>query len=390
MTEAPSGLAIRPGIRLAATAFFLFGATFSYGQRNIPYFAELDSAGNSMMRMHLDEAEALANNFIARHPENPSGYMFRAVVLGWRFFFTPEESDTRQLQKELKQAGKDCRRFAQKYRKQDKTRLEGTTCLGMSYGLEALLAMLDGRYLVMAPLALKAWDFLQEAASIEPGYYDIYFGLGLYRYFTAVLPTVVRMLAVVYGFEGDREQGLADLRLAMDRGLYTGDGAKVMLMNMYSYLEAPDSSILSLATDLRRRFPDNPLIHWRYGDILLRLKHYGQAAETFREVARGIENDRPYYRNRMFTRYSFDFRLALCNQRLGRSREALKYFESVLAADKVKPEWVVPLSHLHAAELKLAAGETGAAREHLKKTLKLDDTRGSHRRAKALLKHMEK
>jgi len=381
---------ITPALRLSATALFLFGASVSFGQQHPLYYAELDSAGLMMLKMKLDKAERLGNNFISEHPENPSGYMFRAVTLGWRLFFTPEESDTRQMEEDLKQAGKNCRRFAEKYRKQDITRLEGTVCLGMSSGLEALVAMLEDRYLVMAPLALRAWGFLKEAVSIDPEYYDIYFGLGLYRYFTAILPKLVKMLAVVYGFEGDREQGLANLRLAMDRGLYTRDAAKVMLINIYSYQEVPDSSIQALARDLHRRFPDNPLIHWRYGDILLRLKLYAQAAEIYRQVARRIQNDRPYYRNRMFTRYSFEFRLGVCNQRMGKRNEALNHFTEVLAGEDVKPEWVVPLSHLHTAEIKLAAGEILEARENLKKVLKYDDSRGSRKRARALLKRIEK
>ncbi len=389
MTETPSGSHIPAVVRLFATAFVLFGASVCFGQKHRLYYAQLDSAAISMMKMQLDEAERLGNSFITRYPENPSGYLFRGITLGWRLYFTPEDSDTKQLQQDFKKTGRSCRAFAEEYRKQEETRLEGTVCLGMSYGLEALIAMQEGRYLVMAPLALKAWKFLREAVSIDPEYYDIYFGLGLYRYFTDVLPTLVKVLAVVYGFEGDREQGLANLRLAMEQGFYTRDAAKVMLVNLYSYLETPDSSIHDLARDLYQRFPDNPLVHWRYGDILLRLKRYRQAAEIYREVARRIENDRPYYRNRMFTRYSFYFRLVLCNQRLGRNAEALKYYESVLlAGGEVEPEWVIPLSHVHTAEIKLAVGETQVAKEHLKQALKYGDSEGSHQRAKALLKQI--
>jgi len=388
MTKTLSSSHILTVGRLFATVFVLFGASVCFGQTHRLYYAQLDSAAISMMKMRLDEAEKLGNSFIIRHPENPSGYLFRAITLGWRLFFTPEDTDTRQLRQDFKQAGRSCRAFAEEYRRQDKTRLEGTVCLGMSYGLEALIAMLEDRYLVMAPLALNAWEFLQEAVAIDPEYYDIYFGLGLYRYFTDVLPTLVKMLAVVYGFEGDREQGLANLRLAMEQGFYTRDAAGLMLVNLHSYLETPDSSIHDIARDLYQRFPDNPLVHWRYGDILLRLKRYRQAAEIYREVARRIENDRPYYRNRMFTSYSFYFRLGLCNQRLGRNDEALKYYESVLAGGKVEPEWVIPLSHVHTAEIKLAVGETRSAKEHLKQALKYGDYKGSHQRAKALLKQI--
>jgi tetratricopeptide (TPR) repeat protein len=380
----------RNALKLSTLTVFISGVSVSFGQMHPLYRAELDSAGLSLVQMRLEAAESLGNDFIARNPENPSGHLFRAITLGWKFFFTPKGEDTGQLEESISQAGADCRKYADRYRKRDETRFEGTVCLGMIYGLEALMAMLDDRYLVMAPLALKAWDSLQEASSIDPEYYDLYFGLGLYRYFTDVLPKVVKLLAVAYGFEGDREQGLANLRLAVQRGEYTGQAARVMLVNLYCYMETPDDSVLELARNLYRRFPDNPLIHWRYGDILMRLKRYGQAVEVYREVADRIEKDRPYYRNRMFTPFSFYFRLGLCNQRLGKKDEALKNYETVLAGEKVEPDWVVPWSHVHAAEIKLAEGKTPEAADHLKKAVKLDDSKGSRQRAKSLLEQIKK
>ena len=124
MTKTPSSSHVPAAVRLFATSFVLFGASVCFGQTHRLYYAQLDSAAISMMEMRLDEAERLGNNFITRHPENPSGYLFRAITLGWRLFFKPEDSDTEQQRQDLKQAGKSCRAFAEKYHRQEETRQE--------------------------------------------------------------------------------------------------------------------------------------------------------------------------------------------------------------------------------------------------------------------------
>ncbi|MEA2062103.1 MAG: tetratricopeptide repeat protein [Gemmatimonadota bacterium] len=392
MTMRQSPSAARIFIKIFAAAFVLCWFSAAFGQQPQARHAELDSAGKLIFRMRLDEADTVIGGFIARNPENPAGYFFHATALGYRLFFTPESDNTRELEQAIERANGSCRDRAEKYCRSSETRLEGTVYLAMSHGLEALLALLEGRYLVMAPLGLKAWKLLREAVEIDPTFYDCYFGLGLCRYFTATLPRVVKIMAQAYGFQGDREQGLTDLRLAMKRGFFAGDAARMMYVNIFCSTERPDTTTLSLARDLYQRFPDNPLVHFRYGDILLRLKRYNKAEGIYREVARRIEkNDPPFYRNRIFTRYSFDFRLGVCARRTGRNTKALEHFSRVLAGgNKVKPGYVVPMSHMHTAEILLSNRERHTAKEHLERVLKYDEVKGSHKRARALLKQIGK
>lgn len=381
--------------RTAAVAFHLSAVVwvFSTGQLAADvsplYDPDLERAGQLLLDMRLEEAEKLIGNSIERNAEKPAGYFFRSAALSWRIFLAPERSDTKELKKEFEKALSTSRRFAEKAQSRSESRFEGTLYLGAVYGQEALLALLDKKYLLMAPLARRAWNYLQEAVSLDPEYYDSYFGLGIYKYFTDVLPRMIKILALAYGFEGDREGGLTDLWLAVEKGLYSRDEAGIMLLNIYSITETPDSSLGALASELHRRYPDNPLIHWRYGDILFRMKKYAEAGKIYQEVAERIEAGHPFYRNSMFSAYSIAYRLGACDRHLGKNREALERFKSILKAHDVTPEWVVPVSYLECGSLYLAEGNTALAEKSLKAVLQYKDFSGSHSKAKALLEKLE-
>lgn len=354
------------------------------------YVEELDRAGNLMLAMKLDQADSLVDNWIERNPDRPDGYFFRAVACSWRIFLQPEGTEKNDLEDKFKKAGRECRKAAEKVRSRSESRFEGTLYLGAVYGLEALLAMVEGKYLIMAPLAKQAWHTIEEALAIDPEYYDSYFGRGIYLYFTDALPEMIKILALAYGFEGDREGGLEDIRLAAVRGFYSRDASKIMLLNIYSEIETPDNPVREMARELHEKYPDNPLVHWRYGDILLRLKEYRAAAEIFEQVAERVDNNYPFYRNKMFSRYSMTFRIGYCDSRSGRSVSALKHFDSILASSEVTPEWILPAACLEKGKIHFRLGEKEQAKQSLEAVLDYSDNNNSRKQARQLLKKLER
>ena len=354
------------------------------------YEEELDRAGNLLLAMKLDEAESLIDNWIERHPDRPAGYFFRAVACSWRLFLQPEGIDSGALKDKFKEAVRHCRNRAEKARSGSESRFEGTVYLGAVQGLEALLAMIEKRYLIMAPLAKQAWNSIEQALDLDPGYYDSYLGRGIYLYFTDALPKIIKIMALAYGFEGDREAGLENIRLAAERGLYSRDASKIMLLNIYSVAERPDSSVREMARELHEKYPDNPLTHWRYGDILLRSRKYITAAQIYRQVAERIENSYPFYRNKMFSRYSMDFRIGYCERVTGKSASALERFNSILVSSDVTPEWIIPATYLEKGRIHLRMGDKEQARQSLETVLDYSDYSDCHKQARQLLKRLGK
>ncbi len=343
-----------------------------------------------MLNMKLDSAAVLVDAWTRKHPGRPAGPFFQSALLSWRLFLLPEGEDDTALKRAFEEANERGRDCAGRMLNQRGGELEGTAYLGAIYGQQALLALIDRRWLSMAPLAKKAWQYVQRTVALNPQYYDSYMGLGIYLYFTDVLPRLVRVLAEVYGFEGDRARGLASLKLAAERGYYSRDVAGIMLLNIYSEIEQPDSSTVVLAHSLAQRYPDNPLIHWRLGDVLLRHKDYAAAETVFRAVLERVDSGAPFYRNRMFSRWSMLFRIGLCQRKTGRTGEARATFESILSAGEIKPEWIGAASRIQAGEIYLLEGDTLRAKTCLKEVLRLPDHEDSRDRAAELLRGIDR
>jgi tetratricopeptide (TPR) repeat protein len=201
---------------------------------------------------------------------------------------------------------------------------------------------------------------------------------------------IAKYLALLYGFEGDSERGLAYLRMAGEQGLYTRDASLIMLMNLYSEFETPDSSICNMAGELYKRYPDNPLVHWRYGDILFKHEDYEAARKIYQEVMDRISSDYRFYRNRMFSKYLISYRLGMCDKNLGRKQKAIQAFKAILANSEITPEWVVPATYMACGEIYLEENNAELARTNFEAVLKYDDFRGSRVKADSMLKELKK
>ncbi len=354
------------------------------------YEPELELAGSLMIATELDSAERVVERFIAANPDRPCGYYFRATAISWRLFLISEDEDPEPLKQRFEQELERSRRVAEQAARSDETKLEGTLYLGAVYGQQALLALMDHRWLVMAPLAKRAWNYIEKMLEMDPDYYDSYMGRGIYLYFTDALPEVVKVLALAFGFEGNRREGLANMWLAASRGLYSRDVSAVMLLNIYSTLEEPNERVLQAAHELRELYPDNPLIHWRLGDILLRSDSLAGARQVYDEVAARIESGYRYYDNRMFSHWSLAYRMALCDKKSGEIERALQGFRKITsAAEEIDPKWVLSSSYLELGRIYYQQGRYELATQALKRVKELDNFRDSRDKADELLKKIK-
>jgi tetratricopeptide (TPR) repeat protein len=215
--------------------------------------------------------------------------------------------------------------------------------------------------------------------------------VGVYRYFAAQLPGVVEMLTkATFGLEGDRAGGLNDLLLAANHGIYSREPARMMLLNIYGTYERPDSfsAILADARSVREKYTDNPLVHWRWGDVLRRAGFHAEAEAVFREVLLLIDSGKPGYDNRMYSRWSMVFRIGWMMREQGNNAGAVEVLSGLAdeyeSGREVWPDWVVPAAYLQLAEAYMGLDKPEKARENIDKVLKMRDMRGSHKTARAL------
>jgi tetratricopeptide (TPR) repeat protein len=120
----------------------------------------------------------------------------------------------------------------------------------------------------------------QRAVKLRPDAYDAYLSIGLYNYVVGSLPGFVRFMVGFIGVRGNKDQGVRELRMAAEKGLYNQDDAAVMLLAVYQR-EGKPKEALPLLEKLSAKYPRNYLIRLEMASTLNRLGRASDACAIF-------------------------------------------------------------------------------------------------------------
>lgn len=146
-------------------------------------------------------------------------------------------------------------------------------------------------------LVRKAWfDALKDAnrsrsyhnrlRQAAPGNPDALLIPGMHEYIASHLSPLVRLMAAMAGFSGNRERGIAMVEEAARRGVKTGVEARLLLALVYAR-EKQAERALPLMRELSAAFPRNYLYR---SEIVLLHARAGQRREALEGLA-ALEND---------------------------------------------------------------------------------------------------
>jgi hypothetical protein len=138
-------------------------------------------------------------------------------------------------------------------------RAEAWFYLGGAYGARAQWRVLRGERLAAARDGRQIKEALERALTLDPMLHDAHFGIGLYRYYAGVAPTLARMLRWLLALPGgNREEGLRDMLRARRSGALVRDEADYQLHLVYLWYEKQPEEALTLVRGLARRFAHHP------------------------------------------------------------------------------------------------------------------------------------
>jgi tetratricopeptide (TPR) repeat protein len=252
---------------------------------------------NKLMDGDINSAIEISRQIQKSDPELPLGYLLEADANWWKIYLsegnlidpdvfeslseaaTPYDGDFRRLD-ELAIWRAEARIQAH----QDEAR--SYFYEGLAYGLRARLEALRERVLATARAGKKLRNLSLAALKLDPNLNDAYFGVGLYNYFEATLPTYVRMLRFLILLPGgDRVDGLRQIQQAMEKGqLVTGE-AKFHLAKNYSRpMERQSARSLELFRQMEQQYPHNPLWKLLAGSVELRMGDVKEGEALYRQV----------------------------------------------------------------------------------------------------------
>lgn len=148
---------------------------------------------------------------------------------------------------------------AEAWTEREPMRAEAWFYLGGGYGARAQWRALRDRTLAAARDGKRIKEALEHALVLDPSLQDAYFGIGLYRYYADVAPTVARILRWLLLLPGgDRVDGLAQMLRARSAGQLLASEADYQLALIYLWYEHQPARSLELLAALRARHPHNP------------------------------------------------------------------------------------------------------------------------------------
>ena len=243
-----------------------------------------------------DPASALgaAEEMEKREPDQPLGYLIEAEARWWRLYCSQGEFrygmvDLWQLPKGPEEtaymtAAQHAAELGEQEIKQGET-AQAELWAGMRYALESRMYAAQGQKMATARAGVEARTHLLRAIALDPKLADANTGLGLYNYYVDTLSPIVKLLRIFLGIPGgSKQQGIDQLRTAMQDGKITGVEARFYLAKNLRTYDRNYAEALAVAQPLERDYPKNPIFLLLIGNLEMELGRKAQAAATLARI----------------------------------------------------------------------------------------------------------
>jgi hypothetical protein len=180
-----------------------------------------------------------------------------ATAVWWRILL---DQESRLLDEEFSAAVERAIRTTTEWTVRSPDSAEAWFYLGGAYAARVQWRVLRHQKLAAARDGKRIKEALEQAITLDPGLEDAWFGIGLYRYYADVAPVAARILRFLLLLPGgDREEGLAQMLRARERGRLLEGEADYQLHVVYLWYEEDTIKALDLLRGLGHRYPGNPL-----------------------------------------------------------------------------------------------------------------------------------
>jgi tetratricopeptide (TPR) repeat protein len=345
---------------------------------------KLCQAVDYALNFEYGKALTLLEGLQQENPEDVRPYLFKAVVYIQFIVNCKNVEKNKALFFENIDKAEE---IVKKLAKKDKDDWYPNFFLGGVYGWKAKYYLDAGAKWKTFINARKAKGYFEKTVKLNPDYFDVYYGLGVYHYYAGTLPKLLRFLLPILNFEGDIKKGMRELNLAKDKGNYSSGFAAYELVLIYLDKEEKREDGLRLALNLCEKYPQN------FNFQLLCAQYYHYLAKD--SLARSMIDQLECKIQDKFYNELSDDRRAECylwsgivNLSLNQSEKAQDDFGAALNicnSDAQKSQ-----AHLLFGLSLNEQGRNQEAYEHYLKSLEHKDYFGSHDKAKEEIKKLKK
>jgi tetratricopeptide (TPR) repeat protein len=388
---------------LVAITFSLLPVASSVAQSKGAYEKALERAVATMYAIDYDRAAQQFEEAIRIAPENPRAYLYLATSYWMKTLYTqnsllttafglppdpyspsPKTDFPPELRIQFDAAIRRMKEKAGAMIAAQPHNAEGHFWMGMAEGSESVfIASVDKKYLAAKGPADRSFDGMEKAAKLDPNFKDPYFSMGMHMHLLGTRGFFTRMLLKIMGYRVSKEEGRKYVELAAKEGRYVSDDARLGLV-LCHIREENWKQALATAEQVLKKFPQDSLLALAVGRIQNALGEHQEAANTFRFIAKRIQEKHPGYS--VMSSGEIRLRLALALLGSGLAKEALAEAEQATLDVRAIP-LVQAAARLTLGQandlLKNRAGAVAAYQA----TLALSPVTPSHDKARQFLSH---
>ena len=263
-------------------------------------------------------------------PENPTGYAYLALLnlLSYEMSFELKDRDINQeaMLHYVREA------LAKGEKRIEKNSQDSQAYFAMALAKIAKIqwAIHQKRYFIIAQETSNIWDYLEKARGGNGATQnnDTYFLTGVLHYHLSNLSGIIRFLSSTFITSANRQKGLQEMELAVQKGDLLRELAQAELSSAYLNFEKQPESALPYAQELNKRFPNNYNFSFVVGDTLADLHRFEEAFDIAREIETNIQTGAPPFVPQLQPRYNKLIGRILFNQ--GEYDRSMEYFQNVL------------------------------------------------------------
>ncbi len=242
----------------------------------------IHSAMDSTYMLQLNDARTAAQELQQRYPDHPAGFLIAAETYWWEAQSDPGNKQTESNYyhaQELAEAKAQKAIKAGKYAKPEL--LAYLASVHSSYARFQVTQ--KESYFSALRAGLRAHKYAEEAFALNNNYYDVYVGLGAFNYFAGTLPSMIRPFAWLFGARGDKDLGIEQLRIAMQKSRYSQTEARIVYYSaLLSNKEYP--AAFPVLEELIADYPDNQVLYLWVTEWFREQRKNLEGAEYFEKV----------------------------------------------------------------------------------------------------------
>jgi len=359
--------------------------------------AQCTQGFEAIYQMDYKKGKEQFEKMIQSDPKHPAGYVYLASTIwlehlsglrrlqtqlynrGNAFFRQKEDKTDPAVEKLFYRTIEKGMIRAEMRLRSDKKDLAGLYYAGTAHGaIAGYESTVKRTFLSSLKHGKEAVETHRKLLKNDPNFADAYISVGLYNYVIGKLPRAMRILMVLGGVRGSKEEGLQQLEKTLHHGKLAREEAAIILAVLYDREKRPQDS-LKLLSRLSQKYPINPVFRFESATMLTKL---GRLPDSIAIHESLLKDEKA--RNYMLDFIQFDYAEILFS--MGSWQEA---YERYLASRRVMentPVGLITMSHLRSGQCLNAMGKNSEASIEYQYVLKQPNIQGSSALASHYLK----